>query len=146
MKEYGKLLGSTEAAAFSARVQDFSEWLALRPPPRLRATSTSVVVQDPCHLRHVQKTHLSVRTVLAPAYAICETADDGLCCGAGGAYSITQPELSRRILTRKVEALRAASGTADPIVASANPGCMFQLRSAGVDARHPADLIAEVLE
>jgi glycolate oxidase iron-sulfur subunit len=145
MKEYGKLLGSPEAHAFSARVQDFSEWLAPRPL-RLRATATSVVVQDPCHLRHVQKVHGAVRTVLAPAYAICETADDGLCCGAGGAYSITQPLLSRRILARKVEALRAAAGTDDPIVVSANPGCMVQLRGAGIDARHPADLIAEVLE
>lgn len=145
MKEYGNLLGSPEAHAFSARVHDFSEWLAPRPP-RLRRTKTSIVVQDPCHLRHVQKTHLAVRTVLAPAYTVSETADDGLCCGAGGAYSLTQPELSRRILARKVEALRAAAGTADPIVASANPGCMVQLRAAGIDARHPADLIAEVLE
>ena len=146
MKEYGKLLGSPEAHAFGARVQDFSEWLAQRPPLDLQPTQRSVVVQDPCHLRHVQKVHPSVRTVLAPAYAIRETADDGLCCGAGGAYSITQPELSRRILARKVAALRSAAGGDDPIVASANPGCMVQLRGAGIDARHPADLIAEVLE
>ena len=145
MKEYGKLLGSREAHAFSARVHDFSEWLALRPPPRLRATATSVVVQDPCHLRHVQRAHLAVRAVLAPAYSICETGDDGLCCGAGGAYSITQPRLSRDILARKVGALRAAAGSGAPIVASANPGCMLQLRTAGIDARHPAELIAEVL-
>jgi len=105
-----------------------------------------VVVQDPCHLRHVQKTHGAVRTVLASAYELVESADDGLCCGAGGAYSVTQPDLSRRILDRKVDALRAAAGKSDPIVASANPGCMVQLRGAGIDARHPADLIAEVLD
>jgi glycolate oxidase iron-sulfur subunit len=87
-----------------------------------------------------------VRVVLAPAYELLETGDDGLCCGAGGAYSVTQPELSQRILARKVDALRMAAGTAEPIVASANPGCMVQLRGAGIDARHPADLIAEVLE
>src|SRR5258708_2399575 len=87
----------------------------------------------------------AVRDVLAPAYDLLETADDGLCCGAGGAYVVTQPELSRRILDRKVDALRAAGG-ANPIVASANPGCMVQLRGAGIDARHPADLIAEALD
>jgi glycolate oxidase iron-sulfur subunit len=146
MKEYGQLLDTPDAHAFSARVNDFSEWLAQQSPLHLRATGTSVVVQDPCHLRHVQKTHGAVRTALAPAYSICETADEGLCCGAGGAYALTQPELSRRILERKVEALRTAAGDQDPIVVSANPGCIVQLRGAGIDARHPADLIAEVLE
>jgi glycolate oxidase iron-sulfur subunit len=146
MKEYGLLLGTAEAQAFSDRVNDFSEWLAQQPSLRLRSTKTKVVVQDPCHLRHVQKVHGAVRAVLAPAYLLAETADEGLCCGAGGAYSLTQPDLSRRILARKVDALRAAGGHPDPIVASANPGCMVQLRTAGIDARHPADLIAEVLE
>jgi glycolate oxidase iron-sulfur subunit len=146
MKEYGALLGSAEAHAFSARVLDFSEWLAQHALPPLRATGRRVVMQDPCHLRNVQKTHGAVRAVLAPAYELVETTDDGLCCGAGGAYAVTQRDLSRRILDRKVEALRTAAGDADPIVASANPGCMVQLRGAGIDARHPADLIAEVLE
>ncbi len=146
MKEYGLLLDTPAAHAFSARVFDFAEWLALQPPLSLRATKRSIVVQDPCHLRHVQKAHGAVRTVLRPAYTLLETGDEGLCCGAGGAYVVTQPELSRRILGRKVAALRAAAGNDDPIVASANPGCMVQLRGAGIDARHPADLIAEVLE
>jgi glycolate oxidase iron-sulfur subunit len=146
MKEYGHLLDSREAHAFSARVQDFSEWLALQPLLELRPMATEVVVQDPCHLRHAQKSHLAVRTVLAPAYTLVETADEGLCCGAGGAYTLTQPVLSRRILDRKVDALRAVARNADPIVASANPGCMVQLRAAGIDARHPADLIAEALD
>jgi len=146
MKEYANLLGSPEAHAFSARVRDFSEWLALGPAPRLRAMGRTVVVQDPCHLRHVQKVHTAVRTVLAPAYELAETNDDGLCCGAGGAYSLTQPALAHRILERKLVALHAAAGEPDPVVVSANPGCMMQLRGAGVDARHPADLIAEALD
>ncbi len=146
MKEYGHLLDSREAHAFSARVKDFSEWLVLQPLLGLRPMDTQVVVQDPCHLRHVQKAHNAVRTALQAAYALVETADEGLCCGAGGAYALTQPDLSRRILDRKADALRAAARHADPIVASANPGCMLQLRGAGIDARHPADLIAGSLD
>jgi len=146
MKEYGAWLGTADARAFSARVRDFSEWLAATGTPPVRAQAARVVVQDPCHLRHVQRAHAAVRTVLAPAYHLVETGDDGLCCGAGGAYAATQPDLSSRILERKVEALRAVSGTASPIVASANPGCMVQLRRAGIDARHPADLLAEALD
>jgi glycolate oxidase iron-sulfur subunit len=146
MKEYGAWLRTPEARAFSARVRDFGEWVAANGVPNTRLRRIRVVVQDPCHLRHVQKTHDAVRTVLAPAYELVETADDGLCCGAGGAYAVTQPELSARILERKLEALRAAAGTPYPIVASANPGCMVQLRRAGIDARHPADLLAEALD
>ena len=146
MKEYGDLLGTAEARAFSTRVLDFAEWLTTRPAPRVRGTGTTVVVQDPCHLRHVQHVHGAVRVALAPAFELVELGDDGLCCGAGGAYAVTQPELSTRILDRKVAAIRAAAGTDHPIVASANPGCMLQLRRAGIDARHPADLLAEALE
>jgi glycolate oxidase iron-sulfur subunit len=146
MKEYGKWLGTPEAKVFSARVRDFSEWVAAAGVPRVRPRPTRVVVQDPCHLRHVQKAQAAVCTVLAGAYDLVEVADDGLCCGAGGAYALTEPDLSERILERKLEALRAAAGVSFPIVASANPGCVVQLRRAGIDARHPADLLAEALD
>lgn len=129
----------------SDRVVDFAEWCVSQPALPVRSTGRTVVVQDPCHLRHVQKAHVAVRTLLSTAYALRETDDEGLCCGAGGAYSAVQPELSGEIRDRKVAALRRAGGDA-PLVASANPGCMMQLRGAGIDARHPAELIAEALE
>jgi glycolate oxidase iron-sulfur subunit len=146
MKEYGELLGTPEARAFAARVEDFSEWLARVGPPALRAQAKTVVVQDPCHLRHVQRAHTSVRAVLQGAYDVRETDDDGLCCGAGGAYSVLQPDLSFAIRDRKVAALeRAGAGAPDAVIASANPGCIMHLRAAGLDVRHPADLLAEAL-
>jgi glycolate oxidase iron-sulfur subunit len=144
MKDYGRLLGSPAAAAFAARVRDFSEWVAEQSPLPLRTTGTTVVVQDPCHLRHVQRAHGAVRTVLGPAYGLAETDDDGLCCGAGGAYAALQPELATSIRDRKAAALRRAGPGC--VVASANPGCMLHLRQAGLDVRHPADLLAAALE
>jgi glycolate oxidase iron-sulfur subunit len=146
MKDYGRLLGTPEAHAFSARVHDFSEWVAAQPPLAVRDTGREVVVQDPCHLRHVQKAHGAVRTVLAPAYRLRETADDGLCCGAGGAYAALEPELSTAIRQRKVEAIRLAGEQRDPLVVSANPGCAMHLGAAGLDVRHPAELLAAALE
>ena len=147
MKDYGRLLGTPEAQEFSARVRDFSEWLATRPPLPLRDTGEAVVVQDPCHLRHVQHAHGAVRTVLAPAYRLEETADDGLCCGAGGAYAVLQPDLAGEIRDRKVGALRAAHGDGRGalVVVSANPGCSMHLGTAGLDVRHPAELIVRAL-
>jgi glycolate oxidase iron-sulfur subunit len=147
MKDYGRLLGTPAAHAFAARVRDFSEWVASQPPLALRDLDATVVVQDPCHLRHVQRAQSAVRTVLAPAYRLRETADDGLCCGAGGAYAVRERELAGQIRDRKVAALRVAAGdTGDHlVVVSANPGCAMHLGAAGLDVRHPAELLAQAL-
>jgi glycolate oxidase iron-sulfur subunit len=145
MKDYGRLLGTDEARAFSSRVLDFSEWLAARSAPVTRATGRVVVVQDPCHLRHVQHAEGAVRAVLRDGFDLVELDDDGLCCGAGGAYSVTEPDLSGAVRDRKVAAIRAAAGGRPFVVASANPGCAMHLAAAGLDVRHPAELVEEAL-
>jgi glycolate oxidase iron-sulfur subunit len=145
MKDYGHLLDSPEARAFAARVRDFGEWAQEQSLP-LRPTGQRVVVQDPCHLRHVQRAAAPTHEVLARAYDIVATDDDGLCCGAGGVYAVMQPDLARAIRDRKVDALRRAGRTDSPLVASANPGCIMHLRGAGLDVRHPAELLAAALK
>ncbi len=147
MKDYGRLVGTPDAVAFAARVLDFSEWVAAQPALALRPTGQTVVVQDPCHLRHVQHAEAAVRRVLAPAYQLRDTADDGLCCGAGGAYSVVEPALAGEIRDRKVAAIRAAAGDEgrSPLVVSANPGCAMHLAAAGLDVRHPAQLLVAAL-
>ncbi len=143
LKDYGHLLGTPEAQAFSARVQDASEFIApLVDRLRVRRRLGPVTVQDPCHLRHVQRAHLPVRTVLAAVADVVELDDEGLCCGAGGAYSTLQPELAGEIRLRKLAAIERAG---PQVVASANPGCAFHLAAAGVNVRHPMDLVAEAL-
>jgi glycolate dehydrogenase iron-sulfur subunit len=146
MKDYGRLLGTDDAQSFASRVVDFSEWLAEQDQLPVRSTGRRVVVQDPCHLRHVQRAAGAVRAVLDPAYTTVDTDDDGLCCGAGGAYNALQPELATEIRDRKIEAIRRAAGGEEPLVASANPGCAMHLRAAGLDVRHPADLLVDVLD
>jgi len=152
MKDYGRLVGTPDAEAFAARVRDFSEWVAEQTtagaPLPLRDTGRDVVVQDPCHLRHVQHAEAGVRRVLAPAYRLHDTADDGLCCGAGGAYSVFEPTLSGEVRDRKVAALRAAARDSKGklLVVSANPGCSMHLAAAGLDVKHPAELLAAALE
>jgi glycolate oxidase iron-sulfur subunit len=145
MKDYGRLLGTDEARAFSARVRDFSEWLVEVGVPPLVRTGRRVVVQDPCHLRHVQRCADAVRVALGHAYVVLETADEGLCCGAGGTYSLSQPELARAIRDQKVAAIRAASGDEPAVVASANPGCAMHLEAAGLEVAHPAELLRAAL-
>ena len=144
LKDYGHLLGTPEAGAFAARVFDIGEWLA----PRIDRLSFTrlpyrVAVQDPCHLRNVQKSHAAVRTILAPLASLVELDDEGMCCGAGGAYSVLQPVLAGAIRARKVAAIARAGA---PVVASANPGCAMHLAAAGLEVRHPIELVAAALE
>jgi glycolate oxidase iron-sulfur subunit len=130
----------------TGRVFDVHEWLADHldrlPPPVSGWSRPTVAVQDPCHLRHVQKAHLAVRAVLAPFAEVVELDDEGLCCGAGGAYSAQQPELASLIRERKLAAIARAGAS---IVVSANPGCAFHLAAGGVVPRHPLEIVAEAL-
>jgi glycolate oxidase iron-sulfur subunit len=147
LKDYGHLLGTESARLFSARVVDSQEFVASRvdrivPKRRLG----EVIVQDPCHLRHVQKAHLHTRTVLAAVADLIELDDEGLCCGAGGAYSTLQPDLATDIRSRKLDSISRAQRTSRAtVVASGNPGCAMHLAAAGLDVRHPMDLVAEAL-
>jgi glycolate oxidase iron-sulfur subunit len=91
----------------------------------------------------VQRVHGATRTVLAPfVRELVELDDGGLCCGAGGAYSVFEPELADDIRERKVAAIDRAT---PDVVASANPGCSMHLAGAGVDAVHPMVLVARAL-
>jgi len=145
LKDYGHLLGTHDAEAFATRVFDVHEWLAERIdrlPSPARRLPYRVAVQDPCHLRYVQRAHQHVRTVLSPYADLVELDDEGLCCGAGGAYNVIHPDMAAELRQRKVDAIRR---TGAPVVASANPGCIMHLQVAGLDVRHPFELIAEAL-
>lgn len=146
MKDYGHLLGTDEARAFSARVLDVQEWLAqhVEQLPDAEPLDLKVAVQDPCHLRHVQRVHVATRDALGPfVRQLVELDDDGLCCGAGGAYSVLEPDLAGDIRDRKLAAIDRAR---PDVVASANPGCSMHLAAAGVPAVHPMELIDAALQ
>jgi glycolate oxidase iron-sulfur subunit len=145
MKEFGHLLGSKEAEVFSSRVSDVTEWLAERMDrlPSVAPLDLRVAVQDPCHLRHVQRVHLATRTLLAPfVRELVELDDDGLCCGAGGAYAVLERKSAGEIRERKVAAIARVK---PDVVASANPGCSMHLAAAGVPTLHPVTIVARAL-
>ena len=152
LKDYGHLLG-TDGARRSRRACSTST--SGSPPastrcPRCGRSATPVIVQDPCHLRHVQKAHLPVRSVVGRFADVVELDDDGLCCGAGGAYSALQPELAGEIRERKVAAIeRAAARSGADGRRQRQPGLQHAPAAGaggpGIDVRHPIDLLAEAL-
>jgi glycolate oxidase iron-sulfur subunit len=152
LKDYGSIVGNEAARRFASRVVDANEWLAARVDllPGHTGTRRDVIVQDPCHLRHVQRVDRPVRTLLGHVANVIELDDDGLCCGAGGAYSALQPELAADIRDRKLASIdRALAIRRAGVVASANPGCSMHLAAAltdrGLSVAHPVEIVADAL-
>lgn len=152
LEEYGDLLGTPEARAFSQRVIDINEWVldnlaeldrVRRNNARMEEIRPPVIVQEPCHLRHVQRVDLA--NVLEHFVPVVRLDDDGLCCGAGGAYSFLQPDLADGIRSRKAAAIRRAAGGAGSTVVTANPGCHLHLAGAGFELRSSVEVLTEVL-
>ena len=157
MREYGALLAGEpvyrdEAIAFAAKVRDVSEWLVeigiVPPTKRLEAT---VSYHDACHLAHGQRIRQQPRQLLQqiPGLNLVEMNESDTCCGSAGIYNITQPEMARQLLDRKIANLRATGAT---IIATGNPGCLAWIQQgaqeAGLHVRicHPVELLAEAYE
>lgn len=150
LKDYGRLLArdplSAAAAAVSARVRDVTELLADAGPRSGAALDVRVAYDPPCHLLHAQRVADAPEAVLAAVPGLMRPAhaEADLCCGGAGSYSLTERDLSRRILARKVAALRDAR---PEVVVTGNPGCAMQigagLRAAGLrlPVAHPVELL-----
>ncbi len=153
MKRYGQLLPhDRRAKLWDEKARDISEWLAeigLAPlhPSSLIPHPLKVAYHDACHLVHGQKISQQPRELLRaiPGLELAELRETAWCCGSAGIYSITQPEMSRALLERK---MRHIAATGAQIVATANPGCIGQLRygakrfGVNVEIVHPVTLLA----
>ena len=152
-REYGHLLAddrawAARAAAFSARVRDAHELLAVAGPLPSQVSShpTNVAWDAPCHLEHGQRIVTPPLTVLEATgtIAVRPLAASDQCCGSAGIFNLIQPHVAERVLTPKLEHI-AESGAA--VVATANPGCLMQigggliLAGSPVTARHPVELL-----
>ncbi|MEW7849041.1 glycolate oxidase subunit GlcF [Massilia aurea] len=136
VKEYGHLLAHDPAYAaraqqVSALTRDLSEILASFQD-RIAAMAKSrggprVAYHPPCTLQHGQQIRGTVEAVLqAAGVDVVLCADNHLCCGSAGTYSVLQPEIAHALRERKLASL-AATG-AEHIV-SANIGCIAHLQS-----------------
>jgi glycolate dehydrogenase iron-sulfur subunit len=102
---------------------------------------------DPCHLCHAQKITAQPRSVLksVPGVTLTELPESTWCCGSAGIYNLIQPEMSQRLLSRK---LGNIARTGASVVVTANPGCHLQLengaKASGAKFKvvHPASLLA----
>ena len=160
----------TDSAGCGAAMRDYPEWLKADPDWQRRAESLAARVRDisellagstetaphtgdgprvaydaPCHLLHAQGIREApLEALAASGYSVEPLPSWERCCGGAGLYNLQQPELSDRILERKVEEIKA--GCYD-VVTTGNPGCMMflgaGLKRAGLDVAvvHPVELV-----
>ncbi len=148
MKEYGDLLGTPQADAFSAKVRDVTELLASVAPVAPRGpVELRVAYHDACHLAHAQGVREEPRALLRaiPGLELLEVgAERDVCCGSAGIYNLVQPQAGAELGARKARHLLDTGAQA---IAAANPGCVAQLdmhlRELGrpLPIHHPIELV-----
>jgi glycolate oxidase iron-sulfur subunit len=150
LKEYGDLLEadprySARAHEFSRRMQDVTEFLASVELNRgMKPLALTVTYQDSCHLAHGQRIRTAPRKLLEsiPGLKLREMPLADLCCGSAGIYNVVENEMSMQILERKMENVNR---TGADVIATANPGCILQLR-AGASLHGKGQRVVHVVE
>lgn len=134
LKEYNELLEhdpeyAEKAVRFSKMMRDVTEVLASTRLNRdMRELPWTVTYQDSCHLAHGQKIRKQPRQLLTqvPGLVFKEMPMADLCCGSAGIYNVLHTDMSMDILKSKMANVNL---TKAGVIATANPGCMLQLRA-----------------
>ncbi len=138
-QEWAGVLGLSEAEPIARKVIDISEFVAryapdgalVEPEPPVLGERVGVraivTYHDSCHLRRGMGVHETPRQLLKAAlgdrFVEMELADR--CCGGGGTFSVTHPELSQTVAEKKMECVQESGAG---IVATGCPACVMQLR------------------
>ncbi|MDP6126007.1 MAG: (Fe-S)-binding protein, partial [Candidatus Latescibacteria bacterium] len=134
------------AVDFSKRVKDVTEFLVDLGPVIGGPVDATATYDAPCHLHHAQRVQDAPLSLLGsiPELDLRPLRRSEVCCGAGGTYNLTQPELASDILGEKLENIR---DTGADVVVTGNPGCHMQilagvrLEGLELEVRHPVELL-----
>jgi glycolate oxidase iron-sulfur subunit len=150
LKEYSQLFPAGDpalerAGKFSSRVCDVMEFLAdLGLAAPLGRLLLRVTYQDSCHLLHGQKIREAPRQLISaiPGIEFVEMPFADQCCGSAGVYNVVETKTSLELLAAKMDKARE---TKAHVIATANPGCLLQLR-AGVAIHRTGQEVIHVIE
>jgi Fe-S oxidoreductase len=143
------------AAAIGKKIIDFTSLIddvADLPAGSLAHVQPRVIAyHDSCQGLNALDLHAAPRRILHDVlgHDVRDLREARLCCGFGGSFSFEYPEISERLMTRK---LNDIADTGSMEVVTDNQGCILQLRG-GADAqgrptqvRHIAELMAEGID
>jgi glycolate oxidase iron-sulfur subunit len=150
LKEYTHLFPAGDPThekteKFSIRVRDVTEFIAdLGLTARLRPLALRVTYQDSCHLLHGQKVREAPRKLIGaiPGVELVEMLLTDHCCGSAGVYNVVKTGTSLELLAQKMNCARE---TKAQVIATANPGCLLQLR-AGAAIHRTGQEVVHVVE
>lgn len=92
---------------------------------------------DSCHLLRGMNVGSEPRLLLRSISEYVEMPSAETCCGAGGAYSIYHPDISRKIGMRKAESILTSGAD---LIATGCPVCVLQIREMLSLARQPREV------
>lgn len=139
------------AEAVAARCREFSQFVAERAPEGLPGKLSARVAYHPsCHLQRGLGVSEQPRRLLRgiDGVEVAEFSNQDECCGFGGLFSVSNPEISGSIMDRKLDAVQASG--AERLV-SCDLGCLMHLggglhrRRSAVRAQHLAQVLDESL-
>jgi glycolate oxidase iron-sulfur subunit len=153
-REYGQLLQDDpdyreKAQRVSELTRDIAEivvdaWQDTAPEAPAGQPPRRIVFQSSCSLQHGEKLNGVVEKLLKRAgFRLLPVTYSFMCCGAAGAYSLLQRDMSEALRARKLETLMASRPAA---IATANIGCLNHLSEVSpVPVRHWIELLDEIL-
>ncbi|MER3446947.1 MAG: glycolate oxidase [Candidatus Dadabacteria bacterium] len=152
MKEYGEILKRDSRYAergekFGKRVKDIMEFLSdIGIQGELKELRLRVTYQDACHIAHAQRIKTHPRKIIKriPGIEFVELPESEICCGSAGIYNLVEPEMSEKLLERKISKIKE---TGAQVLVAGNPGCLLQIgmgtRRYGLNIKtaHPVELL-----
>ncbi|MFN3513963.1 MAG: glycolate oxidase subunit GlcF [Phenylobacterium sp.] len=132
------------ARAAAALVRDPVEAISAAALPIRRAPAEPrIAVHEPCTLQHgLRLTGRIAELLRGLGYDPQPVADNHLCCGSAGAYSLLHPEMAGELKRAKLQALNAASPAA---IYTANIGCWMHLADGSpAPVRHWIEAVDDV--
>jgi len=130
---------------FSEKVIDFSSFMGKVYPFSKTGSQPNkkVAYHAPCHLcRGLHVTKQPRDLIKKAGYLYVPSADEDVCCGFGGSYSVDFPEISSEILNKKLDNIEASGAD---ILATDCPGCVMQIRG-GLDKRNSDIKVVHLVE
>ena len=152
---YPDLLKDTEdryrAGIFASKIMDFTSFvynkLGLRADDFVKSNE-KVTYHSPCHMRNMGITE-EPRALLNMAADYVPAAEEDVCCGFGGTFSVKFPELSAEIGRKK---LKNSEATGAATIVTDCPGCVMQIRGVAtandspIKVEHMSELLARAMK
>lgn len=133
------------------KCMDLTEFLITLPLEDLKALRQKITYHDPCLLKRGQGIYMEPRQLLRslPGVEFLEMPEADYCCGGGGGLRMTNLEMAKRVLRRKMSFVKELG---IEVIVTCCPTCIKQLKLGlfqqglnKVKVLHLAEVMAEAM-